>query len=74
MSLPRGYVDPSSLEGRYPRTANAPLADGFVAPDLRARNDNLAVGGAAVGTFVVLGLGAWVLFGRRDTRHSSRSR
>lgn len=73
MSLPRGYVDPSSLAGRYPGTSNTPLPDTFVAPDLRARNDNLAVGGAALGGLALLGLGAWWVL-RQPARKGSRSR
>lgn len=59
-SLPRGYVDPSSLASLYPVTSKPTLPDDFVAPDLRARNENAGAGAVVVGVAVMIGVGVWL--------------
>lgn len=67
MSLPRGYVDPSSLAGRYPASSEPPLPDTFITPsDVVLANTNApALGALALLVAGVVG-GAWWLSSRKS--------
>lgn len=59
MSVPSGYVDPSSIASRYPRSGKPALSSTFVAPPtLREQNSNLPVeAGAGLILVGVIGAG-----------------